>query len=408
MREDRPSTAPIETRTGLPDRSRSRVVHVTTVHRSQDPRIFRKQVQSLSEAGFDTHLIAPHPKEEVVDGIPIHALPRRRGRLRRLTLQPSAFRRSVALHAELYHFHDPELIPCMYLVKQATGACVVYDMHEDYASRGGAMGTLLRLLETWCFRWVDHVVTAEVGYDPILEGQPISRTLIANYHRPFNGDVATAKENEQSEGTEDTGARQPRRLLYTGTIANDRGLDVMLDVAEAIRERGRAERLCIAGVCNRSGELRAAERRRRQKDLTDIVERVGWDRFVPPENLAQYYHDADVGLVLFDRHPNFVQSFPTKFYEYLHHGLPFICTDVPLWRSFVEENDCGAVVPPNDPEAVLQVLDRWNRNPERFRELQQNARQAAQKYRWSQMAERLVGVYEDLLSESRRSAQPGR
>jgi len=384
------------------DRSGTRVVHVTTVHRSQDPRIFRKQLRSLSEAGFDAHLIAPHPIDEVVRGVPIHALPMRRGRLHRLTLQPSALQKSVALQSDLYHFHDPELIPCMYLVKQATGACIVYDMHEDYASRGGAMGVLLRLLETWCFRWVDHVVTAEASYNSMLEGQPVSHTLIANYHRPFKRDLATAKENEQSEGTEDPGDRQPRRLLYTGTIANDRGLDVMLDVGEAIRERGRTERLCIAGVCNRSGELRAAERRRRQKHLTDIVERVGWDRFVPPENLAQYYRAADVGLVLFDRHPNFVQSFPTKFYEYLHHGLPFICTDVPLWRSFVEQNDCGAVVPPNDPEAVLRVIDRWNRNPERFRELQQNARQAAKNYRWSQMAERLVGLYDRLLGVSSR------
>jgi glycosyltransferase involved in cell wall biosynthesis len=394
--------ASVETRAASPDRSTSRIVHVTTVHRSQDPRIFRKQLRSLSEAGFDAHLIAPHPNEGVVDGIPIHALERRRGRLRRLTLQPSALRKSVALQADLYHFHDPELIPCMYLVKQATGACIVYDMHEDYASRGGAAGSLLRLLETWCFRWVDHVVTAEAGYDPILEGQPVSHTLIANYHRPFNGDIATAKEGKQSEGTEDTDARQPRRLLYTGTIANDRGLDVMLDVAEAIRERDRPERLCIAGVCNRSGELRAAERRYREQGLAHVVDRIGWDQFVLPKNLAPHYRSADVGLALLEPHPNYVQSFPTKFYEYLHHGLPFICTDIPLWRSFVEENDCGAVVPPNDPEAVLQVLDRWNRNPERFRKLQQNARQAAKKYRWSQMAERLVGLYDRLLGLSNR------
>jgi len=402
MRADRSSKTATETGppTG-PRRSRKRVVHVTTVHRSQDPRIFRKQLVSLSEAGFDARLIAPHPYEERVRGIPIHALPRRRGRLRRLTLQPFAFRKAVALRADLYHFHDPELIPCMYGVKQWTGARVIYDMHEDYASRGGAMGTLLRLLETWCFRWIDHVITAEAGYDSILEEQPVSHTLIANYHRPFDGERPATKQSEQSEGTDSGGSAQPRRLLYTGTIANDRGLDVMLDVAQAIRQRRRSERICIAGVCNRPGELRVAERRRREQDLENIVERIGWDRFVPPEKLEPHYCAADVGLVLFDRHPNHTQSLLTKFSEYLHHGLPFICTDVPLWRSFVEDNDCGAVVPPNDPEAVLRVLDRWNRNPERFQELQQNARQAAKNYRWSQMAERLVGLYDDLLRKSR-------
>ncbi|PSQ70581.1 MAG: hypothetical protein BRD26_04460 [Bacteroidetes bacterium QH_1_64_81] len=66
--------------------SRRRIVHVTTVHHPFDPRIFYKQLASLRDAGFDTHLIAPHERSESVNGIPIHALPIPSSRGARLAL----------------------------------------------------------------------------------------------------------------------------------------------------------------------------------------------------------------------------------------------------------------------------------------------------------------------------------
>jgi glycosyltransferase involved in cell wall biosynthesis len=106
-----------------------------------------------------------------------------------------------------------------------------------------------------------------------------------------------------------------------------------------------------------------------------------------------------VGLALFERHPNHVGSIPTKFYEYLHYGLPLICSDFPLWRRFVERHECGAVVPPGDPRAVLDVLDTWQAHPERYRRCADNARAAASQYRWAEMGERLVNRYRVLLGD---------
>jgi glycosyltransferase involved in cell wall biosynthesis len=177
----------------------------------------------------------------------------------------------------------------------------------------------------------------------------------------------------------------------------------MVDLAEEIRRRGRPERLDVVGVCNRDRQRAAADARIRAHQLEDVVTRVGWDTYVPPSQMPPYYRRADVGLFLAAPAPNLTRSMPTKFYEYLHYGLPIISSDVPLWRSFVEANECGAVVPPGDADAVLDVLDRWRERPALYRRYAENARAAAAEYRWEQMGERLVHVYRCLLGRSENS-----
>jgi glycosyltransferase involved in cell wall biosynthesis len=107
---------------------------------------------------------------------------------------------------------------------------------------------------------------------------------------------------------------------------------------------------------------------------------------------------AHVGLALFRDNPNAAGVILTKFYEYLHYGLPILCSDFPLWRRFVERHDCGAVVPPGDAEAAFDVLARWAADPARYRTLSANARAAASRYRWAPMGERLAELYRNLLA----------
>lgn len=376
-----------------PDRASrrtNRVVHVTTVHEPFDPRIFYKQLWSLREAGFDVHFVAPRDEAGQERGIAVHALPEPRSRTHRLALQPHVFRLARELDADLYQVHDPELLPLAGLLRWTTGARIVYDMHENYRTKGPVWGPLLRALERWSFRWLDHVLLAESSYRPIVAGHAVPSTHIANYFRPL-GDTSPL------DAADETVTTPPTRLLYTGTISEGRGLRTMVELAAQIRQAGRPEVLELVGVCRREDQRTWAEDQIRANALGDVIHCKGWDTYVPASDLLSHCRTADVGLALFNAQPNYVESVPTKFYEYLHYGLPIICSDFPLWRRFVEENACGAVVPPGDPAAVLDVLDEWRTNPDQYRPRARNARAAASKYRWAPMGERLVDVYRSLL-----------
>ncbi len=373
----------------LAQRACLRVVHLTTAHQSGDPRIFHKQLKTLSEAGYQAHLIAPHPRAETVSGIPIHALPQIGGRYRRVILQRQAYSLARHLDAECYHIHDPELIPLAYLLKQAAGARVVYDMHEDYRWHGSIEGRLIRKMEQWCFRWADHVVLAEPSYAPVLRESDVKHTIIRNYAR-FYDDGGACRSARSA-------MRPLVRLLYTGVVSEARGVLHMIDLISRCHVEGLHGALDIVGICNYPDQRARVEKRIKQQNLAHRIRRVGWDMYVPTDSMTPYYQAADVGLALFKPKPNYVHSLPTKFFEYLHFGLPILCSDFPLWRQFIERHSCGAVVPPGDSDAAVAVLRHWCNQPDQYSKVVSAARVASTHYQWDDMGERLVQLYDGLL-----------
>lgn len=372
---------------GAGEEGSNHIVHLTTVHHPRDPRISHKQIPTLEENGFETTLVVSGRPEQIPSSLSTVSLSPARSRFQRLMLQGSVYRKALALDADAYHVHDPELIPLAFGLRAATGAVVVYDMHEDYCGRQELTGRLLRGLERWCFSWVDHVIVAEQKYESILVGESVPYTFVGNYYKPY-----------EEEPSPLPSTSPPWHLLYTGSIANHRGLSTMLRLAARLKEMGRSDVMTLVGIYRRAEERRRAERFIREKGIEPLVQRIGWTDYVPASEMGPFYREADVGLALFEPTPNHKKSLLTKFYEYLHYGLPIICSNFPLWREFVEENDCGAVVPPGDPDAVLEVLDQWRERPERYRTCAQNARSAASRYRWEKMGERLVRLYRDLLA----------
>ncbi|PYU29046.1 MAG: hypothetical protein DMG32_01175 [Acidobacteria bacterium] len=94
-------------------------------------RIFHKECKSLTEGGYEVVLIAPDQQDRVVDGVHIKAIRKPKSRIVRMTLGAwRVYRKAVRQQAELYHFHDPELLSVGLLLR-ARGAKIIYDIHED-------------------------------------------------------------------------------------------------------------------------------------------------------------------------------------------------------------------------------------------------------------------------------------
>ena len=109
-----------------------RIVHLSTLHAARDVRIFHKECRTLSAAGYEVHLVVRKPPDETQEGVRFHAIESPdEGRVRRMAARlRGAYRLARGLRADLYHFHDPELIPIGLLLKRHS-ARVIYDVHED-------------------------------------------------------------------------------------------------------------------------------------------------------------------------------------------------------------------------------------------------------------------------------------
>lgn len=366
-----------------------RVVHLTTVHHLQDPRIFHKQCQSLSDAGYDVHLIVQHEQSETLRHVHVEALPMVGKSYRaRLGLQRIAYQKALRLEGDVYHIHDPELIPLGYALKKRTGVCVIYDMHEDYLAHGGVEGRILRGLERWCFRWADHVVVANVMQQRIAMGDNV--TVLSNHLKPYGPPPAIRTLPGEGE---------PLRLLYTGVIAGMRGLFDMIALAQAIKEQNLPWVIQLVGVVYIEQDREKADNLIQTHQLQDVIQRVGWDSFVNPEAMVPYYEHAHLGLALLHPQPSYMATIPTKFFEYTYYGLPIICSGFPGWKAFLKNHHCGAAVDNRQPETVISTIQHVIDSPKHYRTLALNGQTAVlERYLWKDSAEQLVQVYGALLN----------
>ena len=111
-----------------------RVCHLTSVHSSDDTRVFHKECVSLARAGYDVTLVAPGESREEL-GVHIVGVGEKPvGTLNRLTspFVKYAYEAALALDCELYHLHDPELLPYALKLKRH-GKTVIFDSHEFYS-----------------------------------------------------------------------------------------------------------------------------------------------------------------------------------------------------------------------------------------------------------------------------------
>src|SRR5262245_34383310 len=95
-----------------------RVVHLTTVHSALDHRIFRKECRSLARAGYAVAGIGPPGTDTQLESVSIHAIAKPQSRAMRMTQTAwRVYRAGLQEDADVYHFHDPELIPIALLLR---------------------------------------------------------------------------------------------------------------------------------------------------------------------------------------------------------------------------------------------------------------------------------------------------
>lgn len=141
--------------------------------------------------------------------------------------------------------------------------------------------------------------------------------------------------------------------IFTGTHGEANGLEAVLDAACVLQERGRHDiKLLLVG----DGKLKPGlEERARVERLRNVL-------FHPPvnkEQLAGLMAGADLGMQILANVPAFYYgTSPNKFFDYIAAGLP-VLNNYPGWLAdLITQADCGFAVPPDDPEAFADALER--------------------------------------------------
>jgi glycosyltransferase involved in cell wall biosynthesis len=343
-------------------------------------------------------LIAVHDRDELKDGVRIWGLPRV-PRWQRPRLWTTLLRQAVASKADIYHFHDPELLLVTPWLRLLTGRPTLYDIHESYADFirvKDYMPAWVRYPIGWTFDWLEPLLAR------LQSGLVFADDQIASQFEHLRCPKATLFNfparsfvDEAFEATRPIG-RRPPVILHLGGHERNRGTALMIEAFNRVLDVMPDARLHLVGHYSPPSleqEVRADVARRGIDHAVTIAGQV------PFERIGEYLRQAAVGWVAWQPVPKNQKNIPTKLFEYMAYGVPIVAGDLRSIQPFVREGETGHRVPADDPaahaEAILDVL----RHPETAREMGRRGQELVQtRYNWDEMEKRLLALYEELLS----------
>lgn len=360
-----------------------KICMISTVHPLYDTRIFFREAKTLVNNGYDLSLIIQHDKKELIDGINVVPLSKTRSRLIRMTvLNIKALFKSIKENADVYHLHDPELI-FVGLFLRMLGKKVVFDVHENIALDietkqwvpfRKLTSKIYRLIEDLFFRYF-YLILAEESYVKYYKDHP-RKIIVQNFPDltlfPEKKDI---KENY---------------MVYLGAISEDRGIFKMLELASHLTNNNLNTKLIIIGNVPEHLKEKINSYINSRK-LQDKIKFTG--RLKAPE-AYEIVSKARLGLSILKPVKNYTESYPTKLFEYMALGVPFITSNFPLYNKLVNDTKAGYTVDYNNMKDIVEKVEYILLNEKLSKKMGENGRKAVlDRYNWDKEAEKLIKLY---------------
>jgi glycosyltransferase involved in cell wall biosynthesis len=298
------------------------------------------------------------------------------------------FFRALRSDVKIIHFHDPELIPQAYLLA-LFGRQVIFDMHENVPKQIAN--------KPWLSSFSKKVLsTIYIG----LERLTLSRFHVVYAESSYRKDYSWLKNTSIILNLPDVSlisslANRNKydnfTVGYIGGCSAERGVLRVASAMMLLRDNGvMLNYLCI-GPQSQEVEKDDVFVAGVEKGWIDAPGRVnatvGWP----------LVKRCSVGMAVLEPLPNYIESWPTKMFEYLAMGLPVIVSDFPMYKAFIEEYECGLCVDPHNLVEISVAIKYLFENPKHAMEMGKKGREAVfKKYNWQQEEKKLIELYQNL------------
>jgi glycosyltransferase involved in cell wall biosynthesis len=362
-----------------------RVCIMTTVHHAFDQRIFHKQAKSLVRAGYEVTLVVPHERDEFKDGVRIKAVPQSTGRIARMTRTMwQVYREAVRLNADVYHFHDPELIPIGLLLRMK-GKRVIYDVHEYYMEKiqskhyipsflRSPMAGTFDFFESFASRFFDGIIVTDRVTEAKFHGKAVR---VGNY--PYLPENLNGGKRYNDFFT----------IVYVGVLSEDRGLFSMIKAMEFVQA---PVRLLLIGKF-------ASDADKRKAIAIAGYEKVTWLGWKPWPEAMKIVASCHMGLLLLQPVSAYLYAGENtvKLFEYMMFGLPIIASDFPNLVDIIKTEGCGVVVDPQDVKAIAENIGYFFNHPQEAEAMGRHGCEAVENhYNWGNEEGKLLQLYSEL------------
>ncbi|WP_040584895.1 glycosyltransferase [Spirosoma luteum] len=372
---------------------KARVLHISTAHQPQDPRVVLKQCQTLTEL-YDVFCAIPHSNPAIAPAIHFISLPYfRRVIWRTLLTCPFIVLRCLWLRPKVVHVYVPEFLPFAY-VFHIFGAQIIYEVQENLHKKMHLKTLNNGFLLTKAFQLFDrlarrhfYLIFTEHSY--LTTYLSLNKPFCVIYNYPLLSFVESFRKPYQPN------TDQPS-FFYIGWLSFERAFDTLVCALEQIKALYPAFTMYLFG-----------KRLFTEADLIDLPgfstvrKNLHFYDYTDQRIAFPYATGATAGLALLKPVGDYEDSYPTKLFEYMALGLPVITSNFPLYRAVVEQHNCGFCVSPYEPAQVAEKLIYLIEHVGEARSMGQRGRQAVEQfYNWTSEANKLINFYEQILREA--------
>ncbi len=293
------------------------------------------------------------------------------------------YKKGLELDAQVYHLHDPELLPYALKLKKK-GKKVIFDCHESYSDvfvEKPYLPNFIRPLIAKVFDAYFKRIAKKIDSVICCYHQTFDMVSPINKNTPliFNFPIIS-NEHEEIE------YQRGNKVCYCGELVQDFNHNVVIDAIKDIDVK-----YVFAG---RDTEYI-------QNLLCSSTDYRGMVTF---EEVKNIYKECQVGMCLL----SYIKQCQykvgnlsnNKFFEYMYAGLPIICTDFDLWSEIVHDYKCGICVNPYNKDEVKKAIIYLLNNYEDAKKMGENGRKAViEKYNWNTEEKKLLDLYKTILND---------
>lgn len=195
-----------------------------------------------------------------------------------------------------------------------------------------------------------------------------------------------------------------RYVLFVGRIEPLKGLETLMRAVAILAQEcptwTRDFAVVIIGGdpdAPADAEMRRLQQLREDLGVSDLVTFLGAKA---QETLPYYYNAADVVVM-----PSDYESFGLVALEAMACGTPVIASEVGGLVYLVRHGETGLRVPRRQPIALARALDRLLRDEGLRWRMGESGRRWAQEFAWPLIADRILGLYQEVLKAHRARSQ---